>query len=69
MPRIKTNLNHYLQLRLSADTVAEIDNAIGTVPDLCNFNRCGFIRHAIFFVLDSIARDTAGKSSPGECDR
>lgn len=60
MPKSRPALDHYLQLRLSKDVVAEIDNAIVTVPELRNFNRCGFIRHAIEYVLDSIVPISSG---------
>jgi len=52
---MKTDLDHFLQLRLPKETVAEIDNAIATVPLLGSFNRCRFIRFAVGYALDSIA--------------
>lgn len=50
MPRNK-DLNHFMQLRLMKQTVAEIDDAIATVPALCGFNRCKFIRASVQFAL------------------
>jgi len=54
---IKTDLNHALQLRLSQNTVAEIDEAIAKVPNLCGFTRCRFIRAAVLYALASLAED------------
>jgi len=39
MPRNR-DLNHFMQLRLSKHTVADIDDAIAVVPQLCGYNRC-----------------------------
>ena len=50
MPRNK-DLNHFMQLRISKQTVAEIDNAIATVPELCGFSRCKFVRASVKFAL------------------
>ena len=50
MPRNK-DLNHFMQLRISKQTVAEIDNAIATVPELCGFSRRKFIRASVQFAL------------------
>lgn len=50
-----TDLEHFLQLRLSKDTVAEIDEVTNNVPQLTGFNRCRFIRAAVRYALDSIA--------------
>jgi hypothetical protein len=60
MPRNK-DLNHFMQLRLKKQTVAEIDDAIATAPQLCGFNRCKFIRAAVQFALYQIEeiQDTA----------
>jgi hypothetical protein len=44
--------NHVLQLRLSKDTVAGIDDVTGTVPQLEGFNRSKFIRAAVLYALD-----------------
>ena len=52
-----TDLNHTLQLRLSKNTVADIDDVIATVPQLCEFNRCRFIRAAVQYALDSLAEE------------
>ena len=52
-----TDLDHALQLRLPKHTVAEIDEVIETVPNLCDFNRCRFIRAAIRYALYSLAED------------
>jgi hypothetical protein len=40
-----------MQLRLKTQTVAEIDNAIATVPELYGFSRCKFIRACVQFAL------------------
>jgi len=53
----KTDLNHALQLRLSKHTVAEIDEVIAKVPNLCGFTRCRFIRAAVLYALASLAED------------
>ena len=50
MPSNK-DLNHSMQLRISKQTVAEIDNAIATVPELCGFSRRKFIRASVQFAL------------------
>jgi hypothetical protein len=42
---------HYSQLWLMKKTVAEIDNAIATVPELCGFSRRKFIRASVQFAL------------------
>ncbi|HTB12122.1 MAG TPA: hypothetical protein VK752_11145 [Bryobacteraceae bacterium] len=55
MSAYKTDLDHALQLRLKSATVADIDDAIATVPELDGFNRSKFIRSAILYALDSIA--------------
>jgi hypothetical protein len=69
MGRRTANLDHFLQLRLPKETVAEIDEAIEHVPQLIGFNRCGFIRHAVHYVLDSIrtldAVDAAKSATAG----
>lgn len=54
MPTTRTDLDHFLQLRLSKDTVAEIDAVIATLSPLGGFNRCRFIREAVRYALDSI---------------
>jgi hypothetical protein len=54
----KPDLNHALQLRLTKETVADIDNVIATIPQLCGFNRCRFIRNAVRYALDSIVEET-----------
>lgn len=50
MPRNK-DLDHFMQLRISKQTVAEIDNAIATDPLFCGFSRCKFIRASVKFAL------------------
>lgn len=50
----KTDLDHYLQLRVTKRTIVQMDNAIATVPDLAGSTRCGFIRSAIGFALASL---------------
>ena len=56
---MKTDLDHFLQLRLPKETVADIDDVIATAPQLGGFNRCRFIRYAVRYALDSICRDRA----------
>jgi hypothetical protein len=56
----KTTLDHFLQLRLQKHIVNEIDEVIGTVPDLSGFNRCRFIRYAVAFALASITAEQGG---------
>ena len=56
MPKHK-DLNHFLQLRLSKHAVAEIDDAIAMVPQLCGFSRCKFIRAAVQYTLASISEE------------
>jgi Arc/MetJ-type ribon-helix-helix transcriptional regulator len=56
MPNTR-DLNHFLQLRLSKHTVAEIDDAIAMVPQLCGYNRCHFIRKAVRYALASIEEE------------
>jgi hypothetical protein len=55
MPLTKTDLEHFLQLRLPRAVVDEIDDAIATLPQLDGFNRCRFIRYCVRYALDSIA--------------
>jgi hypothetical protein len=50
---IRTDLDHFLQLRLSKETVAEIDDLIATMPQFGGFSRCRLIRSAVRYVLDS----------------
>lgn len=56
MPRNR-DLNHFMQLRLSKHTVADIDDAIAVVPQLCGYNRCRFIRTAVRYALASISEE------------
>jgi len=53
----RTDLDHALQLRLSKNMVADIDEMIATVPQLCEFNRCKFIRAAVRYALDSLVEE------------
>jgi len=62
MPTTKTDLHHFLQLRLSKDTVAQIDDAISTTPQMAGFNRCKFIRYAVLYALASISAQQDGNS-------
>ncbi len=62
----KTDLDHALQLRLKSATVADIDDAIATVPELDGFNRSTFIRSAILYALDSIAEVKGQEEGVGE---
>ena len=65
MPRNK-DLNHFMQLRLSKYTVAEIDDVIATVPQLCGFSRCKFIRAAVSYTLAAIEEDASpNQNEPG----
>ena len=48
---LNKNAIHYSQLWLMKKTVAEIDNAIATVPELCGFSRRKFIRASVQFAL------------------
>jgi hypothetical protein len=57
---MKTDLDHFLQLRLPKETVADIDDVIATASQLGGFNRCRFIRYAVRYALDSICRDRTG---------
>ena len=61
----KTDLDHALQLRLTKSTVAEIDAVIATVPQLCDFTRCRFIRAAVLYALASLAEDGYPKDGRG----
>jgi len=54
MPQPKSDLDHFLQLRLSKQTVAEIDRAITTIPEFGSFSRCRFIRSAVNYALSSL---------------
>ena len=58
MPRDR-DLNHFLQLRLTKQTVAAIDDAIATLPQLCGFSRCKFIRAAVLYTLASISEEAS----------
>lgn len=53
----RTDLDHALQLRLSKNTVAELDEVIAKIPQLCGFNRCKLIRAAVLYALASLAED------------
>jgi hypothetical protein len=69
MPRDK-DLNHFLQLRLKKQTVAAIDDAIATVPQLCGFSRCKFIRASVSYTLASIEEEASTKQNePGGQDQ
>lgn len=62
----KTDLDHRLQLRLSMNTVAEIDDVIATLPQLCGFNRCRFIRTAVKYALASLSQEASpNQNEPG----
>ena len=61
----RTDLHHALQLRLSKHTVAEIDEVIATLPQLCGFNRCKFIRASVLYALASLAEDGYRKDGRG----
>jgi hypothetical protein len=63
MPNHK-DLNHFLQLRLSKHTVAEIDDAIAMVPQLCGYSRCKFIRAAVLYTLASIEEEAQPTRTP-----
>lgn len=63
MPRNK-DVNHFLQLRLMKQTVAEIDDAISTLPVLCGFSRCKFIRAAVQYTLASIEEEAQPTRTP-----
>jgi len=54
----KTDLDHFMQLRLSKATIAQIDGVIATAPELSGFSRCRFIRCAVGFALASLVRDS-----------
>ena len=55
-----------MQLRLSKQTVAEIDDVIATVPQLCGFSRCKFIRAAVQYTLASISEEASpNQNEPG----
>jgi hypothetical protein len=61
-----TDLDHALQLRLTKTTVADIDEVIATVPQLCGFNRCRFIRAAVLYTLASISEEAdPDQNEPG----
>ena len=66
MPTSNTEFDHFLQLRLSKATVAEIDDAIATVVPLDGYNRCRFIRCALRYVLDSIAAEREAPTTEEE---
>jgi hypothetical protein len=65
MSTSKTDLDHFLQLRLSTATVAEIDDVIATISQLCGFSRCKFIRYAVGYALDSISENESGTVGNG----
>jgi len=52
----KTNLDHRLQLRLSKETVEEIDAVIASHPQLGTMSRCLFIRYALHYGLISFKK-------------
>jgi hypothetical protein len=61
-----TDLDHRLQLRLPKTTVADIDDVIATVPQLCGYNRCRFIRAAVQYALASIVEEVSpNQNEPG----
>jgi hypothetical protein len=53
----RSDLDHALQLRLSKNTVGEIDEAIAKVPQLFGFSRCKFIRASVLYSLDCLEED------------
>ena len=61
-----TDLDHRLQLRLPKNTVADIDDVIATIPQLCGYNRCRFIRCAVQYALASISEEASpNQNEPG----
>jgi Arc/MetJ-type ribon-helix-helix transcriptional regulator len=66
--KLPTTVKHVLQVRLSKDTVADIDSVIATVPQLDGFSRSRFVRAAVRYALDSLAEDgylRGGRSAAG----
>ena len=61
-----TDLDHRLQLRLPKNTVADIDDVIATIPQLCGYNRCRFIRAAVQYALASIVEENKMKKKQTE---
>ena len=51
----KTDLDHFLELRLSKNTITDIDEVISTIPALNCFTRCRFIRTAVTYALANIS--------------
>jgi hypothetical protein len=52
-----TKGNHVLQLRLSRDTMKDVDYMIATVPELDGFSRSKFFRAAIRYALDWLGEE------------
>jgi hypothetical protein len=55
--KLPTKMEHRLQLRLSTETVADIDYMIATVPQLSDFTRSGFLVAAVRYALDSLREE------------
>jgi hypothetical protein len=53
-PKVPTKAKYVLELRLTKDTLMDIDNMIATVPQLEGFNRSGFLVAAAKYALDSL---------------
>jgi hypothetical protein len=60
---LKTDLDHFMQLRLARTTIAQIDSVNSTTPELTGFNRCRFIRYAIGFALESVQREASASGN------
>ena len=52
----KSNRNHRLEIRLSEETVADIDAVIATHPQLGSMSRSLFVRYAIHYGLISFEK-------------
>ena len=53
----KTDLTHFLQLRVSKETIEHIDDVIAAMPDVAGLNRCRLIRYALQYALASISAE------------
>ncbi len=59
----KSDLDHFLQLRIPKTTMATIDHMISTHSELAALNRCSFIRKAVGFALASISAEVDSRGT------
>jgi len=56
-PKPSAKKSHFIRLRLSGNTMADVDFMLATVPLLRDFSRGEFVLAAIRYALDSLGED------------